>query len=243
MTRWFTSDHHFGHVNIIDFSNRPFNSVNHMNEVFVQNINEDVAEDDEIYFVGDVFMGDWRENLIEYGSRMNGTKYIIPGNHDKVFCGRKGWRKNIPFYENAGFTVLEQEVVIEINGSPFLLCHFPRAMDKNDHRYNPHHVDKFSPYRPDGGDMVLIHGHTHSSSAISGDRQIHVGVDAWDHRPVREDWIYAMAEKRGWVDPLDPQCGCGEPIERLDGGWVHIRRRLDKTHPASLQLELTLTRS
>lgn len=46
---WFTSDTHFGHKNIIDYSNRPFSSVEEMNEVLINNCNERVSNDDEIY--------------------------------------------------------------------------------------------------------------------------------------------------------------------------------------------------
>ena len=48
MTIWFTSDHHFGHENIIKYCDRPFNSVGHMNAAMIEAWNGAVAPGDTV---------------------------------------------------------------------------------------------------------------------------------------------------------------------------------------------------
>lgn len=77
MSVFFIADTHFGDENILRYENRPFENVFEMNEKIVSNWNGLVADDDEIYFLGDV--GD--ASCI---NRLKGKKYLIKGNHDKL---------------------------------------------------------------------------------------------------------------------------------------------------------------
>lgn len=43
---FFTADHHFGHANIIKFSERPFESMEEMNEELIKRWNEKIGKDD-----------------------------------------------------------------------------------------------------------------------------------------------------------------------------------------------------
>jgi len=52
------SDCHFGHDNIRKYTNRPFNSVEEMNQVLVNNWNMVVNEDDVVYHLGDFSLRD-----------------------------------------------------------------------------------------------------------------------------------------------------------------------------------------
>ena len=82
MADWFTSDHHFGHKNIIKYCNRPFDSVEDMNRGLVSLWNETVAPEDTTYVIGDVFL--CKTKLIrETINKLNGYKILIMGNHDK----------------------------------------------------------------------------------------------------------------------------------------------------------------
>ncbi len=90
MARFWTSDTHFGHEGILRFEpvNRPFATVEEMNEVLVERWNAVVGPQDMVYHLGDVAMGKIADSL-PVMSRLNGRKVLIPGNHDRVFSGMK----------------------------------------------------------------------------------------------------------------------------------------------------------
>jgi len=54
MTTWFTADLHFGHLNIISYAARPFADVDEMNAALRDRWNDCVADDDEVWVLGEV---------------------------------------------------------------------------------------------------------------------------------------------------------------------------------------------
>ena len=53
MERLFTSDLHMGHRNVVKYCDRPFKSVEHMNESLIRNIQSRVKPDDILFHLGD----------------------------------------------------------------------------------------------------------------------------------------------------------------------------------------------
>ena len=49
---YYTADMHFGHRGIITMQNRPFESVEEMDRVLLQNYNAVVHKDDTVYILG-----------------------------------------------------------------------------------------------------------------------------------------------------------------------------------------------
>ena len=80
---FFTSDHHFGHQNILEYllkkESRPFSCLEEMHEVMIERWNSVVRCNDIVYHLGDFCFG--RKN-ISIGGRLNGKKKLIMGNHD-----------------------------------------------------------------------------------------------------------------------------------------------------------------
>jgi calcineurin-like phosphoesterase family protein len=80
---WFTADTHFGHRNIISHCNRPFQSVEEMDETLIKNWNSVVGVKDTVYVVGDFSLDARKVNY--YLGRLNGSqKFLVMGNHDDV---------------------------------------------------------------------------------------------------------------------------------------------------------------
>ena len=63
MTRFFTSDLHLDHTNVIAYCDRPFADVGQMNAALVAAWNTVVMADDEVWVLGDLAMGRVEETL------------------------------------------------------------------------------------------------------------------------------------------------------------------------------------
>ena len=89
MEHWLTADLHLGHVNIIEYCDRPFSDVDSMNEAIVERWNQTVAAEDRVLVLGDVAMGRIDDTL-KIARRLNGVKVLLTGNHDRSrpFCTR-----------------------------------------------------------------------------------------------------------------------------------------------------------
>jgi len=79
---WFTSDEHFGHANIIEYCNRPFESVEEMDYAIIERHNEVVGKDDTVIHLGDFTLKS-KEIANSYISKLNGNHIFIQGSHDK----------------------------------------------------------------------------------------------------------------------------------------------------------------
>ena len=101
MKIFITSDHHFNHKNIIRYCNRPFRSVKQMNEYMIRQWNKKVGKRDTVYFLGDLaFARRGISDLYYLRGRLNGTIFIIPGNHDKInMLKQSGFIILVPEYD------------------------------------------------------------------------------------------------------------------------------------------------
>lgn len=96
------SDLHLNHTNIIKYCNRPYATVEEMNEALINNWNSVVKEDDYVYCLGDFCLGGV-EIVKDLCSKLNGHKILVKGNHDH--CTNK-------VYKEAGFEQVAQENLI-----------------------------------------------------------------------------------------------------------------------------------
>ena len=110
---FFTSDTHFYHDNILKYCNRPFSSVDEMNEKLIKNWNSVVGKNDIVWHLGDFCFGR-KENVSEILSKLNGKINLVMGNHD---------HHKVKFYYDVGFNrVYDRQVLI--NGF-YILSHTP----------------------------------------------------------------------------------------------------------------------
>jgi calcineurin-like phosphoesterase family protein len=183
--RWWTADLHFGHANIIRYTERPFGDVEEMDAGIIDRWNATVRPDDEVWVLGDFALGRISETL-PLVHELHGRVTLVPGNHDRPWIGHhKGAAKWTASYLDAGFdAVVQGPVPVEIGGTHALAHHFPYAGDS-------HGDDRYAEHRPADRGRWLLHGHVHTQWRQAG-RQINVGADAWGGRPVSDDELVAL---------------------------------------------------
>jgi calcineurin-like phosphoesterase family protein len=184
MTTYFSSDFHAGHTNIILYSSRPFQTIEEMNRELIARHNAVVQPDDVVYNLGDFSL---KESVVpDIVKQLNGTKYLVSGNHDATWVGRKKYQAAITRYIEYGF----KDVMMETRVGPFLCTHLPYLMSDD-----TGHMARFPEWRPKNRGDYLLCGHVHTAWKTK-DRMINVGVDQWDYTPVSLETLTAMiAEK------------------------------------------------
>lgn len=166
MTTYVTSDLHFGHKNIIKYCNRPFASVEEMDETLIANWNKTVSPNDTIWILGD-FSFHKADQTAAIIARLNGYHHMIMGNHDR------GWGKGYDFYR-AQMLSVDDYLRLELDSHKFVLCHFPFASWERGY--------------------VNLHGHTHGQGPKYF-AQLDVGVDSHSYTPISVHEAYALSMK------------------------------------------------
>lgn len=192
MALYFTSDPHYGHVNVIRLCNRPFKDVGEMNQKMIDNWNVVVRQEDTVYILGDFSMSSSYIHTI--APRLLGTKVLVAGNHDASHsCNKKSNspEKHARQLEEYGkyFNRIVEEDSIEINGVTFKMNHFPF--------WNPEYKDaRYQQLRPRDDGTPLLCGHVHTSWHVTKTTkktvQINVGVDMNDFRPISTDKVLEL---------------------------------------------------
>lgn len=163
--KFYTSDLHIDHKNIIRYSNRPYSNIGEMKNKIITNWNNTVNKHDSVYILGDTcFSVKAFEDVL---TQLNGIIHVMRGNHDfNAFMNANRHCKidNVIFHTN---DIME----IKDNGRQVVLCHYP-LFEWNGFYRNAYHC----------------HGHTHSSIGLSfRERAFDVGVDARNYKPVLLD--------------------------------------------------------
>ena len=158
---WFTSDLHFGHNKEFLYQPRGFWYIWQHDFEIINNWNEIVSPDDEVYILGDLMLmdnGHGKECL----EQLNGHKHIILGNHDT--------ENRIAIYKSMGFEEVVYATTFNYGKYHFFLCHYPTLVGNFD----------------DKNKIFNLHGHTHSPDKFQFIEHCcyNVALDAHNNRPI-----------------------------------------------------------
>lgn len=132
---FYISDLHLQHNNVIKFDNRPFNTIEEMENTLISNWNSVVSNADHVYHLGDFCWGK-KDDWIKYLKLLNGNIHIIRGNHDLRDFGSDVRKYIVEVSDYKEITDSEKHVI---------MCHYPIMCYKAS--YNPN--------------CYMLHGHTH----------------------------------------------------------------------------------
>ena len=155
LTLFFTSDHHFGHGGARGLFRRPFATTAAMDAAMVARWNEVVGPDDEVWHLGDFAVRQSEARMGELLDALPGAKHLIVGNNDgAATAGLTQWAS------------VQHYAELEVEGTWLILCHYP-----------------LRTWNRIGRGALNLHGHSHGRLAPLP-RQVDVGVDCWDFRPI-----------------------------------------------------------
>lgn len=223
MSVWFTSDLHLGHAKVakIRAAEAMIGLENPFDNQCVTNWHDNaltfwwdylVKPDDHVWVLGDISSGsrDGQLRALEWIKERPGTKHLIAGNHDSCHPLHRDshkWQKvYLEAFESVQMAARRRMPKFgfgneETSGHHnVLMSHFPYKYDRND-------IVRYPEWRMKNLGITLLHGHTHSPDKVSVDihherfgithtaKQIHVGVDAWDYKPVNLDEIVKLVNE------------------------------------------------
>lgn len=127
-----------------------------MDNALLERWNGTVAEDDEVWHLGDFGVRLSEPRAAALLAHLHGTKHLVAGNTDgPAIRGLSGWAD------------VQDLVELTLADRRLVLCHYPLRAWNGQHR-----------------GAINLHGHSHGQLKPLP-RQVDVGVDAWEFRPIR----------------------------------------------------------
>jgi calcineurin-like phosphoesterase family protein len=167
MAVFFTADTHFGHGGALGLFRRPFASVQAMDEAMISRWNERVGPADEVWHLGDFAVRRSAVEMARILAALHGNVHLIAGNNDGA--------NTVALH---GFASVHDYLELEIEGVRLVLCHYP-----------------FRSWNRMARGAINLHGHSHGRLKRMP-RQLDVGVDVWDFRPISLEEILSACSRR-----------------------------------------------
>lgn len=151
----FTSDLHFGHNRIVEFTNRAVDCGSQSNHTqwLIDLWNTEVSAGDVVYHLGDFSFFKKYEDVAGVACQLKGNKIFIKGNHDR--------REHLDQLVKDDLIVAWYDYKeIKLGEIPVVLFHYPIAS---------WHKQGYGAYH--------LHGHSHGNFKDSHGKMLDVGVD------------------------------------------------------------------
>jgi calcineurin-like phosphoesterase family protein len=193
-----TSDHHFGHENIIKHCKRPFRNTDEMDTAMVDRWNEVVEPTDDVYIAGDFSHKRCpADRANDIARSLRGRKHLLLGNHETdnergiLLDSRSPIEDRLILDPSLFASLNEGYFYFRINGRLIVVTHYA--------------MQTWHDMRKKGTPTYHLHGHSHSKLSPML-RRHDIGVDGHNFYPWSMDQIF---------DHFDPQ-------GKRKGGKAHV---------------------
>lgn len=181
---YFSSDLHFCHNKEFLYGKRGFKNIQEHNEVILNNFNNILTWEDELYLLGDNFLNDNEQGFKLLKEIPVKKIYFIIGNHDTLTR-----IDLISSYHR--FEILGYANILKYNKYHFYLSHYPTLIGNTD--------DNIKPLK---SRIINLCGHTHTKSPFTDfDKGLiyHTEIDAHNCFPVSIDKIIEDIREKFYV--------------------------------------------
>jgi calcineurin-like phosphoesterase family protein len=201
MARFFTSDEHYGHRNILKFCKRPFADIYEMREALIAAHNAKVGRGDITFHNGDMF---WRtmsvSEAMDILNQLNGQHILVWGNHDELIENNRDLQGR--FARIGDIIHLQKNDVVP----KMVLCHYAMRVWRNSHHGSYH-----------------LYGHSRAALPEANTLSFDCGVDTRpDYAPWSEAEIVSKMKAKkaaGAMDEMEKEIK-DNPWDKSEGAEV-----------------------
>lgn len=174
---YFIADMHFHHENVIEFSHRPYKTVEEMNKQLIENWNSVVTSPkDEVYILGDFLYRGTGEQANAILKQLHGKKFLVKGNHEQYLKDKD--------FDLSLFEWVKEYHTLKYYKRKFVLFHYP--------------ILEWDGYFRGA---IHLYGHVHDTQtahfdSILGPRAVNVGADMIRYKPISIDEIMEIVDTR-----------------------------------------------
>lgn len=176
MTIYFTSDLHFEHKNICEFTDRhQVTTQEHHTEFLIDIWNSTVKPQDIVYHLGDFSFNTTYSAVASTVKKLQGQKFFIKGNHDRSKILKELKENNLL---QGVFDYKE----IKLQDKKVVLFHYP-----------------IGSWHQQGRGSIHLHGHCHSNYKNTRGKMLDVGIDSaykilGEHKLFSEDEVIDLMD-------------------------------------------------
>ena len=161
MKKFYISDMHLFHEDVLKSSDRPYETIQDMHNDILIKWNKKVSRNDIVHIIGDVSSPKNQcdvKKVVDFLKLLNGNKILIIGNHD---------RESIKNYEFRKCFIEIKEYARKRDGNRnVILFHCP-----------------LESWEGQKKGYIHLHGHTHKDKISEIENRYNVGVDVRDFEP------------------------------------------------------------